>query len=527
MTDLKHMNDDQISSFIIDVSRRRIRDAEMESTADDIASIAFNAGQVSQSIKRIIANPSKQQIEQFKEATTDKRVLYLLESHDVSLGLELKNQYDLGKLDIFDEILNYQHNFVEVEDDLIMDNFIKNSEYFLPPIPDIEDQELKEDIEGNRGLVNYSDLGRSYYENFVNEYLMHRFGDRDIKKLAVYANNHKVASRWARLYELPLDLKVIPYETFFAYVGALISQFGFNSNDLEFEIKNWLTILLEPILMQFDDKIQLKINAKDEIRSLLGHGNIEFRHVFTSTHFEPIHLVQIYANENMLLATSSSDSLANSEARASTIALSNTKLIDRAQKSIKKANESRNKASLSPHVPDPNIQHRYPPQPTYPTYGSYHPTPARMAGPNMAGPNLAMGQSPYMDQSKAVVQAGHGAPAAAYPQGLVNQDYQRQLQQASDSVFECPLVTDEAAIDTSSKEKLNQLLIKSRINPAEYKTDKLNNSDVQVTCYLDNVPIAKALSTNKKKAGQICAQFILNHWNFFHDRFNKFKPGSN
>lgn len=283
MTDLKHMNDDQISSFIIDVSRRRIRDAEMESTADDIASIAFNAGQVSQSIKRIIANPSKQQIEQFKEATTDKRVLYLLESHDVSLGLELKNQYDLGKLDIFDEILNYQYNFVEVEDDLVMDNFIKNSEYFLPPIPDIEDQELKEDIEGNRGLVNYSDLGRSYYENFVNEYLMHRFGDCDIKKLAVYANNHKVASRWARLYELPLDLKVIPYETFFAYVGALISQFGFHSNDLEFEIKNWLTILLEPILMQFDDKIQLKINAKDEIRSLLGHGNIEFRHVFTST----------------------------------------------------------------------------------------------------------------------------------------------------------------------------------------------------------------------------------------------------
>lgn len=127
-----------------------------------------------------------------------------------------------------------------------------------------------------------------------------------------------------------------------------------------------------------------------------------------------------------------------------------------------------------------------------------------------------------MEPTNVVVQPNYMTPQdpmQAYPQTLINEEYQRKLQEESESVLEAPSVTDEASIDSSSKEKLNQLLTKRRIGPAEYKTAKLNNSDVQVTCYIENIPIAKAVSTNKKKAGQICAQYILNYPEYFLQRF--------
>lgn len=528
MSDL-YKNDDQISNFITDVSRKRIRDFQMELSPNEVASIAYNASQVTETIKSMMKHPSKQQIERFKDITTDKRILQLLKSNDVSLGLELKTQYDLGRLDSLERILQYEkQNGLGLEHNPILKQFIKDSEFFLPPKPKIDDADLKNEIEANIGLTNYTQLGRSYFNNILNCYLIHRFPGRNVEELAKYANNHIVASRWARFYEMSTDIKVAPFESFFAYIGALASQIQLGLDNLESEIKNWVTILLEPILMQFDEKKKLKINAKDEIRSLLGNDNIEFRNVFTSTSSEPIFLVQIYAYDNVLLATSSSDSLADAEARASTIALLNTKSIDKIKRFNKKLNETEEKVSLSPQVrdPSPTIQHRYLPQPqSYTGYGSFRHSPTPISAPN-----IAVGHSPHLSQSKAVVQTAYGGPLSDHqtprgstPQNFLDQDYHRLFQPSNGPVFECPLIGEDVAIDTSSKEKLNQLLIKSRINPAEYKTDKLNNSDVQVTCYVDSVPIAKAVSSNKKRAGQICAYCILSRWHFFLDRLNKFK----
>lgn len=529
-TKRRTMDDSEILDFINDVATKRVKKVRESLNVDDIVSIGYNASQLIECISRIKEYPSKYHIDQFKESTKDKRVLYQLQSPEVALALELKAEYDVGRLDVFDKVLDYQKaNGLNIKDDDIVTNFIDNAQYFLPPLPKIEDEEVRDQLESNVALGNYSYMGRRYFESVVSRYLIQRFYDREIKEMAVYATNQKVASEWARLYELTADNKVAPYEVFFAYIGALASQIPYSTNDLESEIKTWVTIILEPILMQFDSSNPLMTNSKDELRSRLGE--IEFRNIYVSTNPDPIYLVQIYAGGQLLIGTNSDTSLGEAEAKAATDALYNVSLLKRAEDFIETSNlEKRSSLSVSPYVGDKSLYKNGAPQPhpvVHPVAQVAHPHPSYGFPPPQPQPVTPVNPNVHtthrVEQPNAIVQASFPGVktdvAASYPQSLINEDYQRQLQEESASVLEAPPVTDEASIDNSSKEKLNRFLCDRRIAPAEYKTAKLNNSDVQVICFIENRAIAKAISTNKKKAGQIVAQYILNYPEYFLQRF--------
>lgn len=518
----RSLTDVDIADFINQVSKKRLKQVQESLTTDQIASIGFSASQLYEAVSRIVEYPTKFQIDDFKQSTSDNRLLYLLQSPEVHLALEWKYQYDLGRLDIFDKILKFDKNEgLDLKDDDIVLKFINNAQYFLPSIPQIEDEELKQNFHdgGDLKLNNLSSYGKSYFKTIVDSYLIQRFSDREIRDMSVYTTNPKIATKWAQLYQLPLNDDIPPADMFFAYIGALASEIPYNTDrDLKSEIKNWMTIILEPILMCFDNANELKVNGKDEIRSRLG--NVEFRNIYKSTHPEPIYIVQIYAGGEILVGTSSSKSLAEAEAKASTAALYDAPLLDKVERILDDI--KRESMSVSPYIEPqaynngvagapvgiaPQPVH---PHPIYPDYQQQQPQQQQQPNGYPMEPTNAVVQPNYMTPQD---------PMQAYPQTLINEEYQRKLQEESESVLEAPSVTDEASIDSSSKEKLNQLLTKRRIGPAEYKTAKLNNSDVQVTCYIENIPIAKAVSTNKKKAGQICAQYILNYPEYFLQRF--------
>lgn len=500
---VRTLTDADIADFISEVSKKRIKLVQESLTIDQIASIGFNSSQLYEAVSRIVEYPTKFQIDHFKESSTDKTVLYLLQSPEVLLGLELKNDYDLGKLDIFDKILKFrEEDGLHLEEDKIIVNFMKDSEYFLPPMPEIEEEDLKSQIESNENISNLSCLGKGLFESIADSYLFQRFADREIKEISIYTINPKIVSRWAELYQLPIRSENSPDQEFFAYVGALCSQISFSENKLKADIKNWITIILEPILIQFDNANELKVNGKDEIRSILKDA--EFRNIYTSTHPEPVYIVQIYAGGGrILVGTSSSKSLAEAEAKASTNALYDTPVLEKARKLIEE--ERRSTMSVSPYTGE--ISQYNNPNTVQSTYQPYQHQLNRPVYPR--------------EQTKAVAQASYMSqdPSNSYPQGLINEEYQRKLYEENESILEAPPVTDDSAIDISSKEKLNQLLMTKRIAPAEYKTAKLNSSNVQVICYIENIPIAKATSTNKKKAGQICAQYILNYPEYFLQRY--------
>jgi len=562
-TDTKRiMTDDEITNFINEVSTKRLKTVQESFNTDDIISIGYNASQLTQCIIKIMDYPTKYQIDQFKDVSTDKRLLSLLQSPEVSLGLELKSEYDSGKLDCFDKIIEYQmSNGLTIEDDTYITNFMEQAKFFLPDLPEITHETYRRYVLSNEHISNLVWLGKTYYENFVSDLVMHRFADLDLKEIVTFATNHKVINYWSRLYELPVDDKIPPYEVFYAYIGAL--SLLVPRVKYEWKIREWLSILLEPILIQFESTSTSHVNAKDELRSkLLNH--VEFKNIFTSTHPEPIYIVQIIAGGEILLGSSSAPSLAEAEAKASGCALYNKLLFDSAIEFVKNLannnNEQKNGGasyiSESPYIntdtplysgaTNGDINAGMNSQPSYSnayhTGGQpsvHHPITPEVMHPSIGGagggPGVSLGHvgtgisgplySESAEPSKSVVQTNYNShlkrdAAAQYPNGLINEHYQRQLQELTDQILEAPRVDDEASIDSSSKEKLNQLLIKKRIAPAEYKTAKLNNSDVQVTCFIENFPIAKATSTNKKKAGQICAQYILNYPEYFLQRFS-------
>lgn len=154
------------------------------------------------------------------------------------------------------------------------------------------------------------------------------------------------------MYEIPVNITIPPYEAFYAYIGALVSEIELVSRDLKYEIDNWITILLEPLLMQFDSNYLTKINAKDEINTFFG-DTIEFGHIYTSSNIDPVYLVQIYAGNGILVSTASSNSLAMAEAKASSKALENEKRLQKLKTYIQLISEKKEVSSLdslSPHT---------------------------------------------------------------------------------------------------------------------------------------------------------------------------------
>ncbi|CCH41814.1 Ribonuclease 3 [Wickerhamomyces ciferrii] len=575
------LSDSDINDFIDNVTTKKQRTNGLL-TVDDVASIGVNASQLADAISRIIEFPTRDEIIRLKNTNIEKRILYLLQSPEVALGLELKDNYDQGKLDVFERILHYNwKEGLDTINDSKMIKFFQECEYYLPDLPPIEDEELKTQVESNEGLDNLSHLGEQVYESIISTYLYQRFPRENIKEISRYTSNYKVLSRWGRLYDLLRDERTPPREVFLAYIGAIVSKFPTDENAIR-DIEKVIYVLVEPILMQFEPEVTIKGQASSELSNQIY--DLEIVNAYETTHASPLYVVQIYVAGTILIGTGVGRSPIEAENLAATRALLNPKHLEKAKKF---AEEHAKKAAFSPEIehstfsaqpqPQPQPQAGYtqpqpqagytqpqpqsqyngqssyqasyqapyqgsyqappPPQPqpqqqcnqqysynnNQYSYGQNFPTPQPSAASNPAALPVSHTYQDDPYNSALVHQPQAQSASSVYPQEFINQEYQAQLQREQDDVIQVPDVTDESTVEMSAKARLNEHLNKSRLPVAEYKTDKLNNSDVQVTCSIGAIPIVKATFANKKKAGQICAQYILDHWGMIYDVWLKKK----
>ncbi|CCH46519.1 hypothetical protein BN7_6112 [Wickerhamomyces ciferrii] len=558
------VKDGDIYKYIIQVMKAREMEIQERYTDEYINSIGFDTSLLVSAVNIISDAPTSNQLKEIIQETNDQKLLYQLQNPDVELGIHLRDQSENADFDLFEKILNYKKKEgIDLKDHDKIVNFLKESEYWLPPIIEIDDDDLLKQIQSNTDLETLAYMGESFYNKIVNEYLIQRFDDRNLKLLSYHTNNKKIFKEWALNYNLIVDGSYSADQVFLAYLGGLVSLIPFNDKNYELNLKTWITILIEPLLSQFESSDPLKFNAIEDLKLILN-GDLKFELLFKSNHHHPQYLVCIKAGDHPLAgSTRSASAKFDAETKASSAVLYNPVLkqlaIDLSEQAKRSKEHSPSPFTTNPgsnsHSHSHSNSHSNPSpaqahQSQFPT--TTQPIPGQTSHPHtpIAGgfartqpqpqPQQTIPQPhapqplPSQQQQFSAVNGGGGPiinqvqkasnpypenPTAVFPQAVINEEYQRLQLEAEANILEAPIVEDELKIDTSSKEKLNQMLIKKRIGTAEYKTAKLNNSDVQVTCYIENHPIAKATSTNKKRAGHIVAQYIMNYHEFFLDRF--------
>jgi dsRNA-specific ribonuclease len=513
-------SDDEIDSFILKIQTQQVKSNQKIFSNDDILSISYVMSEFVDAVQKIKDYPSAFQVELFREVCHDKKLHSALRDPYVALALELKKAYDMGNLPWFDKVLEFEkRNKLELEDDPVMASYWEISQSFLPGLLEIYDIELKEAVETNDLNSSLIQLGRTRYEDIVNELLCMRFSDRDsMTDMTIHLHNSKLAAHWANSYDLVQDSKLHASEVFYGYIGAL-SLTCIVPLQREAMI-TWISILIEPILMNYESALMVSSDAKTKlIEELPG---VEFRlvHIASDTP-DPVFIIQAWCGYGALMVgISSASTVIDAENRAAGVALYKKSNIERAHRVIEDFGEFYYTRYLTLSRPSVSTFSR-----DSQTFGN-------------TSPGVTALQTPYEQQQKMNVsvirqqqpiQMLHGAQQQLSvsfmnstlnalatqppPEMFNNNDYQRQIEDLKDIALADPMADE--IIDKSSKEKFNHVLLDRRYTPAEYKTSKLTNTDVQVMCYVDNIPLARAISTNKKKAGQICAQFILNYLDYF------------
>ncbi|CCH43692.1 hypothetical protein BN7_3246 [Wickerhamomyces ciferrii] len=103
-------------------------------------------------------------------------------------------------------------------------------------------------------------------------------------------------------------------------------------------------------------------------------------------------------------------------------------------------------------------------------------------------------------------------------------ELERLKKEEQDQVHE--FIPNDEKIDNTAKSILNEHLVQLKIDKATYKhavlrsnTDKGAPTKVIVTCYIEDIPIARTTGPNSKITGQIVAKFILDYEDYFLNRF--------
>jgi dsRNA-specific ribonuclease len=512
------LSDDDIDSFIFKVQTQQVKSNQKIFSNNDILSISYVMSEFVDAVKKIKDYPSAFQVDLFREVCHDGKLRSALRDPYVALALELKKAYDMGNLPLFDKVVEFEkRNKLELEDDPVMASYWEISQSFLPALIEIYDIELKEAVETNDLKPSLIQLGRTRYEDIVNELLCMRFSDRDsMTDMSIHLYSSKLAAHWANSYDLVQDAKLHASEVFYGYIGAL-SLTCMVPPQREAMI-TWISILIEPILMNYENPLMVSSDAKTKlIEELPG---VEFRLVhIASDNPDPVFIVQAWCGYgSLMIGISSASTLIDAENRAAGVALYKKSNIERAHRVIEDFGKfycTRDLTLSRPPVFNTDSQ----------PFGNTSPSVTALQTPYEQQQEMKVSvlrqQLPIQALQEAQQQLSvpfmnstlNATATQPPPEIFNNSDYQRQIEDLKDIALADPIADD--IIDKSSKEKFNHVLLDRRYTPAEYKTSKLTNTDVQVMCYVENIPLARAISTNKKKAGQICAQFILNYLDYF------------
>ncbi|ONH68550.1 hypothetical protein BON22_1391 [Cyberlindnera fabianii] len=526
------LSDAQIGKLLTDARYQQTQQARNILTRDGVLSMTFIMDQFLEAADKILQFPSQFTVDAFKESLDDpasansaigaetdaeisrkeenkKLLLTALNDSYLTLALQLKLGIDLGDYPLFTTLKEFRDSHtIKFEREPVMARFKEQHKYYLPLIPEVHDEELRSrafnDTEPSPDLCA---VGRSKFMTIVHDILNSRFPQQGttIKKATLYISSKYVAATWARLYELvdpEVDEEFITVgadELFYTYIGAV--ELSNPTRADKKALRSAIAVLIEPIVGHFSGEEV----ASDDAMDHLWHAvpSVTYECIYTSTHenkSERLVMVFAYgADGEVLISSGVGTNLLEAEKKAAATALYKKSHLDRCINAIEyimggyceyeNSNQHGQEPggvqsyeiqiqSGTPPVAPPSVYHR----------ASHSPQPHTLAGASMA-PSISTTAS----------------------SSLMSQSYQRQRAE-DDSMLEEAAPMADAEIDKTSKQKLNDLLLELRMPAAEYKTSKLSNADVQVVCLINNVPKVRAVSTNKKKAGHMCAQHILNNY---------------
>jgi dsRNA-specific ribonuclease len=267
------------------------------------------------------------------------KILLLSKSHKVQLAAQLKSLYEDNKLEIFDQIINFNDKTIlKSADDVRLlltekkkDIYERNSEVtsnansILPNLPVIYDSVLEakvfvhksatngdlhsskyDQVQSNNERLEY--LGDAVLETVVSDIIEYNYPDFDegqLSKLRSILVKNETIEIISRSYKFPerqqelLNSHVIKTDLaintkfrsnkriadlFEAYIGALFIEKGRDGSAYDF-IKEWLIQVYTPILKEFDGSDHLKYShiSKNLADRLLNNSKLPTLKSFISS----------------------------------------------------------------------------------------------------------------------------------------------------------------------------------------------------------------------------------------------------
>lgn len=300
----------------------------------DLISLEYSAGSLIQAIKTIVSsdidNKKLEDIKKNMDSIESPQILLALERSRISLVANLKTLYDEKKLELFDQILSYEDNSSKKQE--VLSTFKPtNTELFkalkeepineasmidnsLPELPEIKDPRIRARVFVHKSMTihatlsareqlgshneRYEFIGDSVLNNImtfitVNQYPYATEGELSQMRSLLIRNSTLL--KWAKAYQFDKKLRYqedeslkngslkIFADTFEAYIGGLMLD---NPNNYSV-IYEWLKKLALPELLKNKDKfgqeekkeIELNLNAKKELYSLIGFASLGLKYV--------------------------------------------------------------------------------------------------------------------------------------------------------------------------------------------------------------------------------------------------------
>ncbi|CCH43688.1 hypothetical protein BN7_3242 [Wickerhamomyces ciferrii] len=480
----------------------------------------------------------------------NKKLSYQVQDPYFSKGINEKDHSNNNGSSLADDedIYANGNDLITSKDNEIIDKFTKQSQYWtLTPLPEIHDT-----IWGNQDIDNHIYIGYTYYKGFIAQYILQRFPGEDIELLSHHLSNRLIFKQWGLNYQMPLIKPYTKDQIFLAYLGGLVSEVSFYIDSNEQRIQDWLCILLEPLVSQFesynetiDDDYHFGI-----IQDCLVRG-LEFEILFETVdeHETPKYLVRVKVDEHVILgSTRSAESSLKAQSKAGSSVLNNPKLkqlaLDLKLKSKVDSSGSQKETSVKEGSPD-DMDIDDTKSPGVPQIRAHENTIGDHQNQNVNNdhntkiPHFQSNQRTYTHtetlnqqlkttSNKILQQQPNEQPNQPNADQLDYQpvevgELERLKKEEQEQVYQ--FIPNDEKIDNTAKSVLNEHLKQLKIDKATYKhavlrsnTDKNYPIKVIVTCYIEGIPIARTTGPNSKITGQIVAKFILDYEDYFLDR---------
>jgi ribonuclease-3 len=347
----------------------------------DILSVEHAVNNLQNAIKTIIAQSlDEYELDRFKaqkESLESPEVVLALQRSKLTLAAMLKTLYSQGKLNIFDQIVNFEQLQrpltsdeisldIESHDEYdIDDNDADSVEKELPPLPQIENPTIRARVFIHKSLVKdklfisesevihthnerLEFLGDSVLNNIMSQIAYNTFPNAtegQLSQLRAKLISNATLQEWSTAYGFDKELKLnvdssiykgkmkIYADVFEAYIGGLITENAGNYT----KIYKWLKSLAYPIInngitMEQKGPKELNMSAKVELYSLIGYAGLGLHYQTVSRELQggtSWFKVQVKTKDNEVLGTGSGKNTKEAGIRAAMAALEDKELIEK------------------------------------------------------------------------------------------------------------------------------------------------------------------------------------------------------